>query len=153
MFTRFATVLFAAPLLALAASAADVSSSPAASPNAMTENPLLQESSLDFHYPPFDKIKDEDFAPAFEQGMADQLKEIEPIARIRRRRPLRIRSSRWRKPGELLGRVDRIFSNLAGANTNPALQKIETRHGAETLRASGCDFSERAALRADRDDL
>src|SRR4029434_1918724 len=30
------------------------------------------------------------------------------------------------KTGELLGRVDRIFSNLTSANTNPALQKIET---------------------------
>ena len=46
----------------------------------MTENPLLKESSLDFHYPPFDKIRDEHFAPAYEQGMAEQLREIAPIA-------------------------------------------------------------------------
>src|SRR5207247_7696618 len=29
------------------------------------------------------------------------------------------------RSGELLGRVQRIFSNLPGANTNPELQKIE----------------------------
>ena len=46
----------------------------------MTENPLLKESSLDFHYPPFDQIKDAHFAPAYEKGMAEQLKEIGPIA-------------------------------------------------------------------------
>src|SRR6478735_2489741 len=66
------------PLLVLAAQAANRSPSP--SPTPMTENPLLKESSLDFHYPPFDQIKDAHFAPAYEKGMAEQLKEIEPIA-------------------------------------------------------------------------
>lgn len=92
----------------------------------MTDNPLLQESSLDFHYPPFDKIKDEHFAPAFEKGMADELKEIEPIANNPEKPTFENTIVALEKTGELLGRVDRIFSNLAGANTNPALQKIET---------------------------
>ncbi len=46
----------------------------------MTENPLLTESALPFHLPPFDKIKDEHFTPAFEKGMADELKEVDVIA-------------------------------------------------------------------------
>ncbi|HXA10053.1 MAG TPA: hypothetical protein VNW28_08730, partial [Chthoniobacterales bacterium] len=54
--------LFCAPLLLLSASAADESSSPSTSATSMTENPLLKESALDFHYPPFDRIKDADFA-------------------------------------------------------------------------------------------
>ncbi|MBA3830802.1 MAG: M3 family metallopeptidase [Chthoniobacterales bacterium] len=92
----------------------------------MTENPLLQESSLDFHYPPFDKIKDEHFAPAYEKGMADQLKEIEPIASSAEPPTFENTVVALEKAGDLLGRVDRIFSNLAGANTNPALQKVES---------------------------
>src|SRR5437764_5800225 len=32
------------------------------------DNPLLTESALPFHYPPFDKIKDVDFAPAMDAG-------------------------------------------------------------------------------------
>jgi peptidyl-dipeptidase Dcp len=92
----------------------------------MTDNPLLKESSLDFHYPPFDKITDEDFAPAYEQGMAEQLKEIEPIASNGEAPTFENTIVALEKTGQLLGRVDRIFSNLASANTNPQLQKIES---------------------------
>ena len=92
----------------------------------MTDNPLLKESSLDFHYPPFDKIKDEHFAPAYEQGMAQQLKEIEPIASSAEPPTFENTIVALEKTGDLLGRVDRIFSNLASANTNPQLQKIES---------------------------
>jgi peptidyl-dipeptidase Dcp len=92
----------------------------------MTENPLLKESSLDFHYPPFDKIRDEHFAPAYEQGMAEQLREIAPIAANAEAPTFENTIVALEKTGELLDRVDRIFSNLSGANTNPQLQKIET---------------------------
>ena len=44
------------------------------------DNPLLVESVLPYHLPPFDKIKDEHFVPAIEAGMREQLKEVEPIA-------------------------------------------------------------------------
>ena len=92
----------------------------------MTDNPLLKESSLDFHYPLFDKITDEDFAPAYEQGMAEQLKEIEPIASNAESPTFENTIVALEKTGQLLGRVDRVFSNLTSANTNPQLQKIET---------------------------
>src|SRR6266480_2807995 len=50
------------------------------SPRTAGDNPLLAESALPYHAPPFDKIKDEHFAPAFEKGMADELKEADTIA-------------------------------------------------------------------------
>ena len=43
-------------------------------------NPFYAESTLPFHAPPFDKIKDTDYQPAIEAGMAQQLKQIEAIA-------------------------------------------------------------------------
>src|SRR5260370_34253845 len=43
-------------------------------------NPFFTESTLPFHTPPFDKIKDTDYAPAIEEGMKGQLAEIEKIA-------------------------------------------------------------------------
>src|SRR3954453_23807911 len=46
---------------------------------AMT-NPLLTESTLPYHLPPFAAIKDEQFSPAFEQGMAENLQEVDAIA-------------------------------------------------------------------------
>jgi peptidyl-dipeptidase Dcp len=112
------------PLLVLSAKAAKESSSP--SPTPMIENPLLKESSLDFHYPPFDQIKDSHFAPAYEQGMAEQLKDIEPIAANTESPTFENTIVAMEKTGNLLGRVDRIFSNLSSANTNPSIQKIET---------------------------
>ncbi len=92
----------------------------------MTENPLLKESSLDLHYPPFDKIKPLHFTSGYEQGMAGQLQEIEPISSNAEAPTFENTIVALEKTGDLLGRVDRIFSNLTGAHTNPDLQKIET---------------------------
>ena len=39
-------------------------------------NPLLKESKLPYHLPPFAALKDEHFGPAFEQGMAEELEEV-----------------------------------------------------------------------------
>src|SRR6476646_232522 len=117
------------PLLVISVSAADASPSPSSIPPTaptMTENPLLKESTLDFHYPPFDQIKDEHFAPAYEQGMAEQLKEIEPIASNTAQPTFENTIVALERTGELLDRVDHIFSNLTSANTNPQLQKIES---------------------------
>ena len=43
-------------------------------------NPFYSPSSLPFQAPPFDKIKDADYQPAIEAGMAEQMKEVEAIA-------------------------------------------------------------------------
>ena len=117
---------FGALFLLLVCSANAAEESASTSPVPMTENPLLKESSLDFHYPPFDQIKDAHFVPAYERGMAEQLKEIEPIAANPAPPTFENTIVALEKTGELLGRVDRIFSNLSSANTNPNLQKIET---------------------------
>ncbi len=110
----------AAQCLATALVAADAPPSPA-----MTGNPLLTESTLPFRLPPFDKLKDEDYAPAFEQGMAAQIKEVEAIAGSKDKPTFENTLVAMERSGELLGRTNRVFANLAGANTNPALQKLE----------------------------
>ena len=43
-------------------------------------NPFYAKSTLPFEAPPFDKIKDSDYEPAIEAGMAEERKEIEAIA-------------------------------------------------------------------------
>ncbi len=107
---------------ARAADTAPVVASPAAP---MVENPLLTESKLPYHYPPFDKIKDEDYAPAYDQGMAEQLKEVDVIAGNKEPATFDNTVVALERSGQTLARVNRIFSNLAGANTNPTLQKVE----------------------------
>src|SRR4029077_15048567 len=43
-------------------------------------NPFYAPSALPFQAPPFDRIKDGDYQPAIEAGMAEQRKEIRAIA-------------------------------------------------------------------------
>ena len=45
-----------------------------------TPNPFFSESSLYLKYPPFDKIKNEHYAPAFKLGMKQHMQEIDSIA-------------------------------------------------------------------------
>ena len=88
-------------------------------------NPLLTESTLPFHYPPFDLIKSEHFAPAFEIGMDEQLKEVEAIARNPEAPTFDNTIVALERAGRTLDRAQTIFFNLTGANTNPDFEKID----------------------------
>src|SRR5881398_118561 len=99
--------------------------SPVQNPN-MTDNPLLTESSLPYHIPPFDKIKDEHFEPAIEAGMREELKEVEAVANNSEKPTFDNTIVALERTGRLLDRAERIFENLNACNTNPTLQKIET---------------------------
>src|SRR5438093_10034222 len=89
------------------------------------DNPLLSESSLPYHVPPFDKIKDEHFVPAIDAGMRDQLKEIEPIANSSEKATFDNTIVALERTGQLLDRAQRTFSNLNACDTNPTRQKID----------------------------
>ena len=88
-------------------------------------NPFLTESTLPYHLPPFDLIKDEHFQPALEQGMAAEQKEAEAIANQKEKPTFENTIVALEKMGQLFDRARRVFSNFTGANTNPVLQKIE----------------------------
>ncbi|MFL6568473.1 MAG: M3 family metallopeptidase [Chthoniobacterales bacterium] len=90
-----------------------------------SDNPLLQESTLPYQFPPFDKIKNEHFQPAIEQGMAEQLKEVETIADQKEKPTFENTIVAMEKSGRLLTRANRTFSNLNGCNTNPEMQRID----------------------------
>lgn len=93
---------------------------------AQSANPLLVPSPLPYQLPPFEQIKDEHFAPAFEQGMAEELKEVEAIANNPAKPTFENTIVALERTGELLGRASRAFGILTGAFTNPTLQKLET---------------------------
>ncbi len=110
---------------ALAAARSDAAPPPAA-PSPMTENPLLTESTLPYQLPPFDRIKDADFTPAYEQGMAAERQETDAIARDPAAPNFENTIVALERSGRLLRRVDRIFAALNDADTNPARLQIET---------------------------
>ena len=94
-------------------------------PSAARTNPLLTPSPLPFEAPPFDRIQDGDFAPAFEAGIARQLEEIAAIADDPAAPTFENTLVALEKSGQLLRRVGLVFTGLSSANTNPALQKVQ----------------------------
>ena len=97
----------------------------ATEPAPRSVNPLLVESTLPFNLPPFDQIKDEHFLPAFEQSMAEELNEVDAIATNPAPPTFENTLVALERSGRTLARVNRIFSNLVGANTNPTLDQID----------------------------
>src|SRR3954447_19641453 len=118
------TVLISSALMVASLRAADTST-PTPSPADATDNPLLTESSLPYQFPPFDRIKNEHFQPAIEQGMAEQLKEVETTAANPEKPTFDNTIVALERSGRLLQRANRIFGNLNGCNTNPEMQKID----------------------------
>ncbi|KAA3620077.1 MAG: M3 family peptidase [Calditrichaeota bacterium] len=88
------------------------------------DNPFFQTWDTPYGVPPFDQIEDAHFMPAYEQGMADQLAEIEVIATRVEAPTFANTIEAMEKSGELLTKVSNVFSNLAGAHTNEAKQAI-----------------------------
>jgi peptidyl-dipeptidase Dcp len=88
-------------------------------------NPFYVPSTLPFHAPLFDKIKDSDYQPAIEAGMAEQLKEVRAIADNPVSPTFENTLVAMEKTGALFQRATAAFDGVTGANTNPTLQKAE----------------------------
>ena len=84
-------------------------------------NPFYAASTLPFQAPPFDKIKDADYQPAIEAGMAQELKEIQAIANNPQPPTFENTFIPVQKAGRLLRRALPPFEQVAGANSNPTL--------------------------------
>src|ERR1700704_5567148 len=107
----------------LSNAAKPASPTPTPSPKVTTEStatPLLTESRLPYQMPPFDKIKDEHFQPALEQGIAEEEKEADAIAKQTEKPTFENTVVALEKSGQLLARARRVFSNFGACNTNPA---------------------------------
>jgi|HubBroStandDraft_5_1064220.scaffolds.fasta_scaffold23611_1 peptidyl-dipeptidase Dcp len=89
-------------------------------------NPFYAPSTLPFQAPPFDKIKDDDYQPALEAGMAQQQVEIQAIADNPAAPTFDNTIVAMEKSGQLLDRATAAFYGITGANTNPTLQRIKT---------------------------
>ena len=118
--------MYRSTLLALAVTAA-VANVAHAEPASLlpASNPFARPSTLPFNYPAFDKIKNEDYAPAFEEGMRQQTLEIDAIAANRAAPTFDNTIVAMERSGQLLNRVSTVFSSLVGANTNDTLNALD----------------------------
>jgi len=118
-------------LVGLAAAANSAAQAPTPVPAQATAvafgpgNPLYADSSLPFHAPPFDKIKDSDYQPAIDAGMALQLDEVGKIADNPAPPTFENTIVALERSGQLLARVSNAFSCVTGANLDDELQKVE----------------------------
>jgi len=101
---------------------------PAANHASQTMNPFFQQSPLPYQYPQFDKVKDTDFAPAFDRGMAEQAREIQAIADSRKAPTFDNTILAMERSGQLLTRAAIAFGNLTSTNTNDALDKLDAEY-------------------------
>jgi len=95
------------------------------SPVAAGSNPFFVESTLPYHAPRFDLIRNEDYQPALEEGMRQQLAEIDAIAKQTQPPTFDNTIVAMEKSGALLTRAAKAFFGVIGANTNDTLQKVQ----------------------------
>jgi peptidyl-dipeptidase Dcp len=112
-------------LVNVAAIAASATAPAAPATSLAATNPFAKLSTLPFHYPAFDKIKDEHFLPAYAAGMSDHLREVDAIANNRKAPTFENTVVALERSGQLLTRVATTFSALQGANTNDTLDAID----------------------------
>nr|WP_158856240.1 M3 family metallopeptidase [Lunatibacter salilacus] len=87
-------------------------------------NPFFEAYDTPFEVPPFDKIKNEHFAPAVREGIVQKEKEVDAIVNNPEAPTFANTVEALEYSGETLSKVSRVFSNLNSANTNDELQAI-----------------------------
>ncbi len=124
-----------------------------------TNNPFFEPSSLYLQFPPFDKIEDAHYMPAFTQGMKDHLAEIEAIVSNPAPASFDNTLAALEKSGRLLDRVEQVFFGMISAHTNETLEGICTEiapalatHRDSVLLNSGL-FEKLSSVYAQKDSL
>ncbi len=88
------------------------------------ENPFAHRSTLEYELPPFDKIRDEHYLPAFYAGCEQQVEEIQAILDSGEA-TFENTIVALELSGKLLERVLLVFFNKSSSDTSPELDKIE----------------------------
>jgi peptidyl-dipeptidase Dcp len=88
-------------------------------------NPLLAAWTAPFEAPPFAEITPAHFRPAYDVALAAHVTEIDAIAGSTDAPTFANVIEAMETSGEMLDRVSSVFGNLAGADTNDALEEIE----------------------------
>ena len=88
-------------------------------------NPLLQPWQTPYGLPPFEEIRPDQFLPAFEHALTAHRAEVGAIADGEAPPTFENTIVAFDLGGRELGRIAKLFFNLAASETSPALQAIE----------------------------
>lgn len=90
-----------------------------------TDNPFFASYDTPFGVPPFDRIKNDHFKPAFEKAIQQHAAEVDSIANLAEPPTFDNTIVALENAGKLLTRVSYVFSNLNSSTTNPTLQALD----------------------------
>jgi peptidyl-dipeptidase Dcp len=91
-----------------------------------SDNPFASPSTLPFGAPPFDRIRDEHYQPAIEEGMRQHRAEVAAIATQDAPPTFENTIAALEGSGVLLTRVLKAFGGVTSANTNDYLQAVQS---------------------------
>ena len=89
------------------------------------DNPFAVASDLPYGLPPFDRIREEHYGPAFDAGMAEQRREVEAVAADPAEPTFANTLEALERSGALLTRVAGVFLNLTSSHVTPGLRELE----------------------------
>ncbi|MDB6100391.1 MAG: dcp2 [Gammaproteobacteria bacterium] len=92
----------------------------------MAENPFTHPSTLPYRLPPFDRVQNADYRPAFEEGMRAQRREVQKIVEAAAEPDFQNTLVALERSGQMLNRVSAVFFNLNASNTDPQMQEIDS---------------------------
>lgn len=121
---RALTLLVVAASVALANLAAMACAHAAPGAAWSDANPFASESQLALQYPRWDAIRDEHFAPAFEEGMRQHRVELDAIASNEQAPTFDNTIIALERAGRLLERVNTAFEILNATHTNDTLMAL-----------------------------
>jgi peptidyl-dipeptidase Dcp len=90
----------------------------------LMENPFFQQWDTPFGTPPFDRIHEEHYLPAYQEAIRQHKAEIDAIINNPATPDFDNTIVAYDNAGELLSRVGAVFGGLRGAETNARLQEI-----------------------------
>ena len=87
-------------------------------------NPFFTDYDAPYQIPPFEKIKEAHYLPAFTQGMKEQLDEIDVITDNPNPPTFENTIVELERTGKTLNKVADVFFNLLSSNTNDEMDTI-----------------------------
>ncbi len=88
------------------------------------QNPFFSEYQTPFGTPPFEKIKESHYLPAFTEGISQHQQEISSIVNNQESPTFQNTVEALENSGQLLTRVRAVFFNMISANTNDRMQEL-----------------------------
>ncbi|PZX18407.1 peptidyl-dipeptidase Dcp [Palleronia aestuarii] len=108
-------------------------------------NPLLDDWTTPYEMPPFDRIEDDDFAPALDAALEEARANVAAMAGNTEAPSFANTIEALERADETLGRVLSVFYNLAGADSNPEREAL-SRDFSPKLSAYSSEVSMNAEL-------